>query len=174
MSQVHTPLADARLVSVPRARRIAVVAGAALLVVGALADVYSVAHHLPYAFGGHGDPDKVGQEWAANGTALGPPLMPLVALALFVPLAAARRWWGGVAEVLLALVSLAVLVGTLGEPSTHTVFQPGSIDVVQILFRAASVVTTGALFVCCCADLQHRFTTRRRPRAAPMDSVTQD
>lgn len=164
MSQTHATVEATRARTLPRARRAVVVAGAALIVVGALADVYSIAHHLPYAFGGHGNPDRVAQEWTANGTALGPPLMPLVVLVLFTPLAMARRWWGGVAELLLILVALAVLVGTLGEPTMRTVFEPGSIDVVQILFRLATLTTTLALFLTACADLRLRCTRGREAR----------
>jgi hypothetical protein len=161
MSQTHTTIDTSRGRTLPRTRRIVGFSGAALIVVGALADVYSISHHLPYAFGGHGNPNRVGQEWTANGTALGPPLMPLVILVLFTPLAMARRWWGGVAELFLILVALAVLVGTLGEPTTRTVFEPGSIDVVQILFRLATLAATLALFLATCTDLRLRFTRRR-------------
>jgi hypothetical protein len=162
MSQTQTTVDPTRARTLPRVRGIVVVAGTALVVVSALADVYSISHHLPYAFGGHGNPDRVGQEWTANGTALGPPLMPLVALVLFTPLAMARRWWGGVAELFLILVALAVLVGTLGEPTMRTVFEPGSIDVVQILFRLATLAATLALFLAACTDLRLRFASSRR------------
>lgn len=160
MPQAHTNLEATRTNHLPRARLVVVVAGAALVVVGALADVYSIHHHLPYAFGGHGDPKRVGQEWTSNGTALGPPLMPLVVLVLFTPVALSRRWWGGVAEVLLSLVALAVLVGTLGEPTTRTVFEPGSIDAVQALFRVATLAATLALFLGAVADLRLRILRR--------------
>jgi uncharacterized membrane protein len=162
MSQTHITAEATRDKTLPPARRIIVITGVTLIVVGALADVYSISHHLPYAFGGHGTPERVGQEWKANGTALGPPLMPLVVLVLFTPLATARRWWGGVAEVLLILVALAVLVGTLGEPTTRTVFEPGSIDVIQILFRLATLASTLTLFLASCADLRLRFARRRK------------
>jgi hypothetical protein len=161
MPQTHTAVDARGTRTLPPARRIVVVAGAALIVIGALADVYSIAHHLPYAFGGHGDPDRVRQEWTANGTALGPPLMPLIVLVLFTPLAIARQWWGGVAEVFLILVALAELVGTVGEPTMRTVFEPGSIDVVQILFRLTTLAATLTLFLAACADLRLRFARRR-------------
>jgi uncharacterized membrane protein len=164
MSRAHAPVHETRPPATPPARRTVVAAGVLLIVVGALADAYSISHHLPYEFGGHGHRDRVGQEWMASGTALGPPLMPLVLLVALIPVATMRRWWGGAAEALLALVALAVLVGTLGEPSTRTVFEPGSLDVVQILFRLATVAATLALLGGTAFDLRSRVTRRVRVR----------
>ena len=56
MSQSLTTVEATRAKTLPRARRVVAVAGAALIVVSALADVYSISHHLRDAFGGHRKP----------------------------------------------------------------------------------------------------------------------
>jgi hypothetical protein len=40
------------------------------------------------------------------------------------------------------------------------VFEPGSIDVIQVLFGLATLAATLALFIAACADLRFRLATR--------------
>jgi hypothetical protein len=133
--------------------------------VSAAANWYAIAHRLPYALGGHGSAKDVSQQWVANGTALGPPLAPMVALALAAVVVAGRRWWGAAGDVLALVVAFAMLMGTLGEPSTRLVFEPGHLDAAQIGFRLAMVVSTGLLGVFALGDLVMRVRRRRSARA---------
>lgn len=131
-------------------------AALAVLSVSAVADWYAVRHHLPFAFHGHGDVGREREQWMSNGTALGPPLAPMVLLALALPFAAARRWWGAAADVACLVVAAAMLLGTVGEPTTFSVFEPGSVDVPQAALRVLMIAGTGALAALAVVDLARR------------------
>lgn len=83
-----------------------------LMIVGA---VVSIAAEWPAQFGGEGDPDEVASEFLSRGTALAPPLAPLVLFAVFTALTMRRDVWGAVGIVGVMLLSLLFIVGSLGE-----------------------------------------------------------
>jgi hypothetical protein len=66
-----------------------------------------------------------------------------------------------VADAAVLLVALAMIVGTLGEPSARRVFEPGHLDAAQIAFRLAMLLTTGALAGWTAQDLIRRIRRRR-------------
>jgi hypothetical protein len=79
-----------------RPTRLLVAAGLVLVVTGVGAAV-SIAAGLPYEFGGRGDPTAVAADFVSGGgTALSPPLLPMVLLAVFAALSPAggggARW----------------------------------------------------------------------------------
>lgn len=87
----------------------------ALLAVMVLGALIAVSQGWPAQFGGGGDPDDVAGEAVTRGTALSPPLAPVVVFVVAL-LMAVRRGVVGIARgVLLILVSLAFVVGGLGE-----------------------------------------------------------
>jgi hypothetical protein len=134
-----------------------------------VADWYAVAHHLPYAAGGHGRAADVGRDWIANGTALGPPLAPMVLLAVALPGLAIRRWWGTTADVAAVVVAAAMLFGTVAEPSTRSVFTPAHFDAAQAMIRIAVLGSTSLLGAFTGRDLVVKFRRRGDRRAATTD-----
>ncbi len=77
--------------------------------------VLSIVAGWPYQFGGHGDPQRVLNEFASHGTALAPPLflfVPLVIVAVGVQLAGV---WRVAAAVLLVPVAAVMSIGAAGE-----------------------------------------------------------
>jgi hypothetical protein len=148
--------------TVPGRLRIAVFA---VLLASTLANVYSIAHQLPYAVGGTGSPDHVAADWSAHGTALGPPAMPMVVLLLMIPFAGSRRWWGRVTDVLGLLVALALLVGTAAEPSARAVVRPATFDAVQVLIRLGLVASAVVLGALCARHLLARNGAARKGTA---------
>lgn len=98
-----------------RARRPVVVAApviAGLSVVGA---VVSVLARWPHQFGGHGDPQHMLADFVSSGTALAPPLAVLVLLVAASLVVRRRDRWGAVACVVLVVLSVLMVVGSLGE-----------------------------------------------------------
>lgn len=87
----------------------------ALLAVMLAGALVAVGQGWPAQFGGGGNPDDVVGEAVTRGTALSPPLAPVVVFAIAIVLALARGLVGLVGTVLLILVSLAFIVGGLGE-----------------------------------------------------------
>lgn len=97
------------------------IASPVVLGVVALEAVVSIVKRWPHAFGGAGDPDHMVADFASTGTALAPPLVVIVLLALaVVGLQFPGRWrfW---ATMLLVLLSVVMTVGALGELLTSPV-----------------------------------------------------
>jgi hypothetical protein len=95
-----------------------------LLVLMLVGTVVAVIQGWPAQFGGGGNPDDVGGEALTRGTALSPPLAPMVAFAVALVLSVRGGIVGVVGTVLLILVSLLFVVGGLGEA-----FAPSTADV---------------------------------------------
>jgi hypothetical protein len=95
--------------------------------------VVSIVYKLPYEFGGHGDPNTVAEDFVAHGTALAPPLVPIILLVVFAILAPSRRWWGTLAVVGLIILGVVFIIGGLGES-----FVPGD-------FSGIGAIGIGAL-----------------------------
>lgn len=90
-------------------------ASLALLVVMSVGTLVAVTQGWPAQFGGGGNPDDVAGEAVTRGTALSPPLAPVIVFVVALVLARRRGALGIVGTVLLILVSLAFVVGGLGE-----------------------------------------------------------
>jgi uncharacterized membrane protein YhaH (DUF805 family) len=83
-----------------------------VMVVGA---AVSIAAEWPAQFGGQGDPDEVAAEFLSRGTALAPPVAPLLLFAICAALASRRDRWGTTAVVGAMLLSVVFIIGSLGE-----------------------------------------------------------
>ena len=100
----------------PTTRRL-VFASVSLLVVAVVGTVISIVYKLPYEFGGRGDPNNVLRDFiVGGGTALSPPLPPIILSVLFTILAPSRRWWGTVGVVGLCIFGSQYVIGESQEP----------------------------------------------------------
>lgn len=84
----------------------------ALMVVGT---VVAIVAQWPAQFGGRGDPNDVPSEFLTRGTALSPPLVPLILFAVGTALLVRRDSWAVVGMVLNILLSVAFIIGSVGE-----------------------------------------------------------
>lgn len=75
----------------------------------------SIVERWPHAFGGAGDPDHIVAEFVSTGTALAPPLVLIVVLALIAFALQLPGRWRSWASVLMVPLSLVLAVGALGE-----------------------------------------------------------
>lgn len=131
-----------------------------LMVVGA---VVSIAAGWPAQFGGQGDPDDVASEFLSRGTALAPPLVPLLLFAIFVALARRGDRWGTAGVTGTMLLSIVFIIGSLGEAfagSTPDVPRAALVTsgIVGTLVSAAVLATGGALL---------RERAQEKPTASP-------
>jgi len=96
-------------------RRDAARCGAAALVLGlqVLAAIVAVAANYPSRFDFDGR--DAGDEWIARGTALSPPLLPMVLFVLATAMAFRRDRWGTAGAIGICLLALLFIVGSLGE-----------------------------------------------------------
>lgn len=116
----------------------AVAANLVLMVLGA---VVSIQQHLPYEFGGHGNPDRVAQDFfSGGGTAAAPPFVVIVALAVLGLLAAAAGRGAAIAVGLVGVLGIVGVVGFAGEPHTWRVFSS-----VQVGWAAYVVLSFAAI-----------------------------
>ena len=86
-----------------------------LLAFSVIGTAIGIAASLPYQFGGIGDPARVSEEFVAKGTAISPPLVGLIVLALALVLAIQRGLVGRVGSGALALLGAASLIPSFGE-----------------------------------------------------------
>lgn len=107
----------------------------AVMVVGV---IISIGAGWPAQFGGQGDPDAVASEFLTRGTALAPPLIPLVLFALFAFGAQRDDRWGTIATIGAVLLAVVFVIGSLGEA-----FASETPDVPRAALLASGVI--GAL-----------------------------
>lgn len=84
----------------------------ALMVIGG---IVSIAAGWPAQLGGGGDPTNVAGEALTRGTAFSPPLVPLLVFVVALAVSLRHGVVGAIATVLLILVSVAFIIGGLGE-----------------------------------------------------------
>lgn len=121
--------------------------------------VVSFVYKLPYEFGGHGDPNSMAGDFVAHGTALAPPLVPIILLIAFTFLASSRRWWGTLSVFGLILLGMLFTIGQLGEsfvPGNFTGFGAAGIGALRVagIILAVLMVVFGTL------ELVGRMQTR--------------
>ena len=137
--------------------------GIAFFIYAAVAAVVSVLAGWPAQFGGAGDPANVGGEFLSRGTAIAPPLVPLVALGGGALLVRKGGWWGAVGAVTLLLLGVVFVIGGLGEalaPSPLTA--PRVVLVVGAVLAVGGGVTLASLSVAA-------LVAMRRIQAGPVE-----
>lgn len=147
--------------SAQRSLRIAVPSVLAVIAVEA---VVSVAARWPHQFGGPGRPDRVGADFVTSGgTALAPPLLLVVLLAVVALGVQAGSRWRIAATVLLLPVAAVLTVGALGEA-----LAPATPDVpraAQLAGGAVGAVLSLALLLLAGAALVEAWRGRAADRS---------
>jgi hypothetical protein len=88
-----------------------------VLALSTLGAIIAVNQGLPAEFGGKGDADKVLGEFLTRGTAMSPPLAPLVILAILAAAATVRNVVGSVALAAIMVVAVLFAIGGIWEPN---------------------------------------------------------
>ena len=113
----------------------------------------AIAAQWPAQFGGSGDPDDVAAEALTRGTALSPPLAPVIVFVVALVMSLRAGLLGKVGTVLLMLVTVVFIIGGLGEA-----FAPPTADVprpVLVLSGLVGVVLRGLILVAATQRLRH-------------------
>lgn len=118
----------------------------ALLALSVVGTVIGVAAHLPYQFGGVGDPARVTEDFVGKGTAVSPPLVALVLLVAAIVIAAQRGRVGRIGSGLLAVLAAISFVPTLGETFGAGAFS-GVTRVFVIMWSLVGTAIIAAVFV---------------------------
>jgi hypothetical protein len=142
-----------------RATRALCVAAPVVVVLVALGAVVSIVQGWPHQFGGQGDPAHVASEFLSSGTALAPPLLVLVILALVAACVRRGDRWGTIACWALVPLSALMIVGSLGEAlASPTDDVPRAVQVLDGVWGCVAGVVLAVLAI---ASLRER-------RAAPL------
>ena len=98
-------------------------------------------------------------EWVVHGTALSPPLAPMVLQAFATFLVYVRRRVGVVGELGLAVIGAAYVIGGLGEPFVP----PGSAlpDALHVALAIAGVALAATMVILAVRELVRRWWLRR-------------
>ena len=109
-----------------------------ILVLSVIGAVLAISEGLPAEFGGRGDPDNVAGEFLTRGTAMSPPLVPMIVLAALLAISLSRAWWGTLALIGMGIVGVLFAVGGLGEPNN-----PAGSDLPQWVHLTIKVLGVG-------------------------------
>lgn len=107
--------------------------GAVVLGVEIIATVVAIVLNLPAQFGEIGT--DAGSEFAARGTAISPPIAPLVILAGSLLLLRRRDRWATVGCVIVGLLGVLFAIGSIGEAAAN-----GTPDVAKVVLVGSGVV----------------------------------
>lgn len=150
----------------PTTRRL-VFASVLLLVVAITGTVISIIYKLPYEFGGQGDPNNVLRDFVAGGgTALSPPLPPMVLAVVFTILAPSRRWWGTVGVVGLCIFGSQYIIGESQEPIVWRSLRSsdfGPLEAVVALLGVLGILLGALVLLFGVMELIDRVRVRREP-----------
>ena len=135
------------------------VLGVLLLAVAAVAAAWSIYYRMPYGLGGRGSPDDVAVDFITKGTALAPPVITMIVLALTLLAVGRRGVLGTVCEVVVGLLGAVYVVGILGEPSFPAGFTAGQVDLVSDAVRVLALILAVGLVV---ATVRALLARRRR------------
>lgn len=120
----------------PSAQRRLFLIAVAILVIEILATVLAVALDWPAQFGGVGT--DAGEEWASRGTAISPPLVPLILLGIAAGLLLVRaRAATLLASVVAAILGVLFAIGSIGEAVADA-----TPDVSQAVLLASGITGT--------------------------------
>ena len=107
--------------------------GAVVLGVEIIATIVAIVLNLPAQFGGVGT--DAGSEFAARGTAISPPIAPLIVLAGSLLLLRRSDRWATVGCVIVGLLGVLFAIGSIGEAAAN-----GTPDVPRAVLVGSGVV----------------------------------
>ena len=120
--------------------------------------IVSLIARWPYQFNGPGAPDSVWPDFINNGTALAPPLVLIVVLALLTLGVHLSAWVQSLSGILLAVLALVMIVGAAGE-----LLSPTSPDVPRAI-QLIGGATNASLAVALLATTVGWLVARRRAK----------
>ncbi len=150
----------------PTTRRL-VFASVLLLILASIGTVVSIVYKLPYEFGGRGDPNTVLRDFVAGGgTALSPPMPPMILAVVFTILAPSPRWWGTVGVVGLCIFGSQYAIGESQEPIVWRALRSstfGPFEAVVALLGVGGMLLGILVFLFGVMELIDRVRERRYP-----------
>ncbi len=107
--------------------------GAGVLVLEIVATIVAIVLNLPAQFGDTGT--DAGSEFATRGTAISPPIAPLIILAGSLLLLRRRDRWATVGCVIIGLLGVLFTTGSIGEAAAN-----GTPDVPKAVLLGSGIV----------------------------------
>lgn len=130
----------------------------------AAAALVSILAGWPAQFGGAGDPQRVGAEFLTRGTAIAPPLVPLLILGGAAFLVRKGRRWRTIGAVVLLLLGVVFVIAGLGEA-----FAPSPATAPRAVLLVGGVIAAGGGVVLAGLSVATLIATYRR-RSQPDDA----
>jgi hypothetical protein len=140
------------------------------LIWASIATVVAIVLNLPAQFGGSTTALPVVRDFIYGmGTALGPPLVWMVALALLTWLAwnqkSRRSTWGVIG---LTLFGATEFIGALGEPITYELLNPVTFNLLLAVIQAGNIIIPLVMMVFAIQEWRRRRSENKQKRSLSM------
>ena len=144
-----------------------------LLVEFVIGTLIAVQQNLPAELGGKTG-KTAAEEFLTNGTAISPPVVFCLVIALFILFVALPkpRWLGTLGVIGLLLLGMVGMITGLGEPIVSRIFNPATFDLPLALLETAGFLLTILMIACAGVELVHRIQRRRERHKQAVNSVS--
>jgi hypothetical protein len=149
---------------IPNTQKSLIVVALFLLGEFVIGTLVAVQRNLPAELGGKTG-KTAAEEFLTNGTAISPPAVFGLVIALFVLFVALPRprWLGTLGVIGLLLLGVVGIITGLAEPIVSRIFNPATFDFPLALLESAGFLLSFLMVACAGVELVHRVQ-RRTPR----------
>lgn len=145
----------------PKALKRLRAASTAYIVWALISNGVAIALNRPAEFGGSSSGLPVVQDFLYGmGTALGPPLYWLAAMAFFLWLSTRAGRAGTIGVIALAIAGLLTLIGALGEPVTLELLNPATFDLMVAVAQVGMIILPFLMFVFGIVEIWRRLALK--------------
>jgi hypothetical protein len=143
-----------------------------LLVDFAIGTLIGVQQNFPAGLGGKTG-KTAAEEFLTNGTALSPPVVFCLVIALFIIFVSLPRprWLGTLGVVGLILLGVVGIITGLGEPIVSKIFNPATFDLPLATLEAVGYLLILLMIAFAGVELVHRIQRRMPRREQTVDQV---
>ena len=155
------------------AQRCLIIVSLFLLVEFVIGTLIGVQRNLPAELGGKTG-KTAAEEFLTNGTAISPPVVFCLVIALFILFVTLPkpRWLGTLGVIGLLLLGVVGVITGLAEPIHSRIFNPATFDFLLALLDTVGFLLAILMIALAAVELVHRIQRRTQRRKQATDSVS--
>jgi hypothetical protein len=155
------------------AQRCLIIVSLFLLVEFVIGTLIAVQRNLPAELGGKTG-KTAAEEFLTNGTAISPPVVFCLVIALFILFVALPkpRWLGTLGVIGLLLLGVVGMITGFGEPIVSRIYNPATFDFPLALLETAGFLLTILMIALAGVELVHRIQRRTQRHKETIDQAS--